>query len=104
MGITKIHEAVKGNADALEISQQYLYEKEALAADHEDKAELSQEILDKLRQRFSGELAEKSAKFTNFKLDASKPVTTGIDRLNGIKLKLGQHNLAPSSEAKLAKL
>ena len=31
-------------------------------------------------------------------------MTTGIDRLNGITLKLGQHNLAPSPEAKLAKL
>ena len=106
--ISKIHEAVEGNAEALEIFQQYLNEKEALAADHADKAELSQEILDKLRLRFSGELqdelAEESAKFTNFKLDASKPVTTGIDRLNGITLKLGQHNLAPSPEAKLAKL
>lgn len=44
--ISKIHEAVKGNAEALEIFQQYLNEKEALAADHADKAELSQEILD----------------------------------------------------------
>ena len=31
-------------------------------------------------------------------------MTTGIDRLNGITLKLGQHNLAPSAESKLAKL
>ena len=74
----------------------------------ENKAERSQEILEKLKLRFSGEIqdemAVESAKFTNFKLDVSKLVTTGIDILNGITLKLRQHNLAPSSEAKLAKL
>ena len=106
--ISMIHEAVKENTEALEIFQQYLSEKEALPDNAANKAERSQEILEKLKLRFSGEIqdemAVESAKFTNFKLDVSKPVTTGIDILNGITLKLRQHNLAPSSEAKLAKL
>ena len=73
--ISKIQEAVKGDVEALKIFQQYLNEKEASAADHADNAGLSQEILDKLKLRFSGELqdelAEEDAKFTNFKLKYS---------------------------------
>ena len=56
---------------------------------------ISSEILD--------EMAVESAKVTNFKLGVLKLVRTGIDSLNGITLKLRQHNFAPSVEAKLVK-
>ena len=106
--IAKIHEAVQGNSEALEIFEQYLAEKEALDANDANKKELAEELLGKLKARFSHEIqAEKSVestKFTNFILDPSAPVSSGIDRLNGITLKLASYNLPVSPEAKLAKL
>ena len=106
--VSEIYNAVEDNADALEIVDQYLLEKEILPANHADKETLASELLTRLINRFRGEIEDEvgdlSSKFTQFVMLPGEKVSTGIDRLNGIVQKLTQHGRAPTVEAKLAKL
>ena len=106
--VASIFEATKNFPEAFEIVDQYIEEKEALPVNDPNKEVLSEDLIKRLIARFEGQLEDElgklSSQFTNFSFEPNKPVTPGIDRLNGICLKLGQHNRAPTVEAKVAKV
>ena len=106
--VASIFEATKNFPEAFEIVDQYMEEKSALPANAPNKEVLSEDLIDRLTARFVGQLEDEmgklSSQFTNFEFELNKPVTPGIDRLNGICQKLAQHNRAPTADAKVAKV
>ncbi len=94
--------------EALEITDQYILEKEILANNHPDKEILASELLERLVFRFRGEIQDElgdlNKKFTKFVILPEEKVCTGIDRLNGIIQKMTQHGQPPTEAARLSKL
>jgi hypothetical protein len=92
--VSEIYSAVEDNADAQEIADQYMLEKEILPANHANKETLASELLTRLINRFrelEDEVSKLSSQFTQFVMLPEEKVSTGIDRLNGIVQKLNQH-------------
>jgi hypothetical protein len=107
--VSKLYEAVKGEARAKLVADQYLREKEALPDNALDKDPLAKDLMTRLINRFKEEdqdtLRILNGKFSQFKvLPEEKLVYTAVDRLNGIIQQLDQHGQPPSDEAKLSKL
>ena len=100
--VSEIYNAVEDNTDALEIVDQYLLEKEILAANHAD--ELLTRLIDRFRGEIEDEVGDLSSTFTQFVMLPGEKVSTGIDSLNGIVQNLTQHGRALTIDAKLAKL
>ena len=106
--VSTIYEAVQHVPDALEISDQYILEKELLPNNDPNNEILAKELLERLVLRFRGEIQDElgdlSSQFTQFVILPEEKVCTGIDRLNGIVQKLDQHGQPPTAAAKLSKL
>jgi hypothetical protein len=68
--VSEIYSAVEDNADAQEIADQYMLEKEILPANHANKETMASELLTRLINRFRGELEDEvsklSSQFTQF--------------------------------------
>ena len=106
--VSTIYEAVQNIPVALEITDQYILEKELLPNNDPNKEILAKELLERLILRFRGEIQEElgelSSRFTQFVILPDEKVCTGIDRLNGIVQKLIQHGQPPTEATKLSKL
>lgn len=101
--IATIWESCKHDQDVLEVANQYLEEKDQL-----NQEPLSEELMDRLVNRFRGELGnvleKTTAEYHSFKIRATEKVSVGVDRLNGIIQKLTKLGQPPTDASKLAKI
>ena len=88
---------MEGIPNALEITDQYILEKDILPQDDPDK--VSKQV-NRFRGEVQDELWDLNKKFTDFVIKPEEKVCTGIDRLNGIFQKLTQGDQPPTDAAK----